>query len=360
MRGPDGPNWTIVQAVTSRLLADSDRLADVLLERQRQAVSELDSAASPEEAQAHARWLVREFLRGIGDASPPSPEQIAHCREFGASRARQSLPASAMVQGYHLAHRELWQRLIEEVLAQPGVGPALLADMFGYGLQWLNGVVEAVNSGFQIQAAEDRNAREQSTRRLVSLLETAETASDQVRALAAGLGFDPDGEFYAVHGHPPAASSAPAFPETRPVQGTDPDAVLGPPSQGERWGIGARRRGMSGARQSIIDAKLAYAALGEHGGRMDFARSWGLCLAHAHREAIDPLVDTARQTAHSRPHLLSAVVAFADAGFSVAQAARTLRVHPNTLGYRLDQWRRLTGLDPRSVSGLTHSLYLAR
>src|SRR5262249_45777276 len=142
-------NWRS-QAVTSRLLADSDRLADVLLERQRQAVSELDSAASPEEAQAHARWLVREFLRGIGDASPPSPEQIAHCREFGASRARQSLPASALVQGYHLAHRELWQRLIEEVLAQPGVGPALLADMFGYGLQWLNRVVEAVNSRFPI------------------------------------------------------------------------------------------------------------------------------------------------------------------------------------------------------------------
>jgi hypothetical protein len=117
---------------------------------------------------------------------------------------------------------------------------------------------------------------------------------------------------------------------------------------------------MSGARQSIIDARLAYAALGERGGRMEFARSWGLCLVHAHRDAIDPLVEGARQTADSRPHLLHAVVAFADAGFSVSQAARALQVHPNTLSYRLDQWRRHTGLDPRSVCGLAHSLYVHR
>src|SRR5262249_57174896 len=133
------------------------------------------------------------------------------------------------------------------------------------------GVSSPPPSASATRAAHAPRARKRPPRQPVCLLEPAETASARVRPLPAGLGFDPDGEFYAVHGHPPAASSAPAFPETRPVQDTDPDAILGPPSQGERWGIGARRRGMSGARQSIIDAKLAYAALGERGGRMDFA-----------------------------------------------------------------------------------------
>jgi hypothetical protein len=353
-----GPDWSSVRAIASRLLERSDQLADELLH---DAVPGLDASLAPEDARAHARWLIRAFLSGVSERRPPTTEQIARCEAFGALRATQGIDASAVVQGYHHAHRELWQRVVEEVADEPGVDPTLLAATFVQGLQWLDATVEAISRGFHVQAGESRSARERASHQLVTLLESAETSSDRVRSLAAGLGFDPDGAFFAVHGHRAARPHDPAgSADTQLAQSDDFRTVLGQPQPGERWGIGAKRPGLLGARRSIIDAKLAYAALPEEGGRLDFAQSWCLCLPQAHREAIDPLLDTAREVARSRPYLLAAVVAFAEARFAVSPAARALVVHPNTLSYRLDQWRRLTGLDPRTVTGLVHSLYLAR
>ena len=357
------PDWTPVQAIAAKLLENGDRLADDLLARQHRTVPGLDGSLGPDDTRAHARWLIRAYLRGVSERRSPTAEQIARCEAYGELRAKHGIAVSAVVQGYHDAHRELWQRLICDMVARPGVEPALLASTFGHALQWLNCTVEAMSRGFQSQAADNRSARERATHQLVMLLESGETSSDRVRSVAAGLGFDPDGSFVAVHGHPPAGPTggpdACPLPGTRLLQSADVTAALGAPAPAERWGIGAERSGLSGARRSIADAKLAHAALPDRGGRLDFTDSWSVCLPQAHREAIDPLVDAARELARARPHLLEAVVAFADARFSVSPAARVLMIHPNTLSYRLDQWHRLTGMDPRSVSGLAQSLYLA-
>ncbi|GDY32776.1 hypothetical protein GTS_44090 [Gandjariella thermophila] len=347
------------------MLADSDRLADELLARHRQAIiGGEDSPLPPEEAREYVRWIVRAFLGGIRERRQPAGEEITRCEGFGARHARHGLTASAVAHGHLLGHRELWQRVIEEVLNRSGVDPAPMATMFVYSLQWLDAVISAINRGFQVQAFETHSARERAHRQLVTLLETGPADGDTVRSLVAGLDLDPEGMFVAVHGRgacPGNHNPVPAdYPETRLVQGEDVAKVLGRPVPGERWGIGAARRGLPGAQRSIVDAKLAYAALPDRGGRMDFADSWYLCLARAHREAIDPLMETTREVARSRPHLLDAVVAFADARFSVTSAARALLVHPNTLSYRLDQWQRLTTLDPRTVTGLAQSLYVAR
>ncbi|WP_010595674.1 helix-turn-helix domain-containing protein, partial [Rhodococcus sp. P14] len=48
--------------------------------------------------------------------------------------------------------------------------------------------------------------------------------------------------------------------------------------------------------------------------------------------------------------------AFATSGFSLSACARELRVHPNTVKYRLDRWRELTGWDVHDVEGLVASL----
>jgi hypothetical protein len=358
------PDWTPVQAIAGKLLENGDRLADELLARQHRTVPGLDGSLGPDDTRAHARWLIRAFLHGVSERRPPTAEQVARCEAYGALRAKHGIAVSAVVQGYHDAHRELWQRIICDIITRPGVEPALLAGTFGHALHWLHITVEAVSRGFQSQAADNRSARERATHQLVMLLESGETSGDRVCSLAAGLGFDPDGSFVAVHGHPPGGPAecpdADPLPGTRLIQSAEVAAALGPPAPGERWGIGAERPRLSGARRSITDAKLAHAALPDRGGRLDFTGSWSLCLPHAHREAIDPLIDAAREVARARPHLLEAVVAFADARFSVSAAARALMIHPNTLSYRLDQWHKHTRLDPRSVSGLAQSLYLAR
>ena len=358
MTHPGGSERAAIRTITDRLLEHSDKVADDLLAEQQRTVPGLDASVTPEEARAHARWLVRAFLRGIGERRAPTAGQISRCAEFGALRARQGVEASAMMRGYHLAHRELWQLLVDEVIERPHMRPALLATMFAHGLKWLNSVVDGINRGFQAQDAQARSARERAANQFLTLLETADPAGDTLRSLATSLGYDPDGTFYAVHGYPPPGSDGAAG--TRLCQAERVDDVLGPPADGERWGVGASRPGLYGARRTVIDAKLAYAALADGGGRLDFAQAWCLCLPQAHREALDPLVAAARQVAHARPHLLDAVVAFAGSRFSITHAARALVLHPNTVSYRLDQWRRLTGLDPHTVNGLSQSLYLAR
>jgi hypothetical protein len=352
-----------MRAVTHHLLAQGDALADELLQQQYGQVPGLDNALTPGAAHAHARWLSGTFLRDLAARRPPTETHVARCQEFGALRARQGVQASAVVQGHHLAHREMWQRMTERLVDDPTVTPALLAASFAHGLRWLHTLVGAVNRGFVEQDAADRNARERALNQFLTLLETTQATSDPVRSLAICLGFDPDGTFCAVHGQRAGTAhdngSAPVLPETRLLQNEQIVDVLGPPSTGERWGIGAVRSGLAGACRSILDAKLAYAAAGSHDGRLEFAQAWWRCPPQAQREAVDPLLDEARQVAQARPYLLEAAVAFAETGFSVSRAARKLLVHPNTLSYRLDQWRHLTGLDPRTVSGLVQTLYLA-
>jgi sugar diacid utilization regulator len=40
----------------------------------------------------------------------------------------------------------------------------------------------------------------------------------------------------------------------------------------------------------------------------------------------------------------------------VAKSAKSLNLHANSLGYRLDRWRKLTGWDPRTFEGLRRSV----
>jgi len=62
----------------------------------------------------------------------------------------------------------------------------------------------------------------------------------------------------------------------------------------------------------------------------------------------------------ARPLLAEAVHAFVKHGYSVTAGARVLHLHPNTVKYRLDRWRELTGWDPWAPDGLTKSLLSLR
>jgi DNA-binding PucR family transcriptional regulator len=43
--------------------------------------------------------------------------------------------------------------------------------------------------------------------------------------------------------------------------------------------------------------------------------------------------------------------AFADCDLNVKRTARSLKLHPNTIYFRLNRIKKLTGVDPRSFSG---------
>jgi DNA-binding PucR family transcriptional regulator len=51
--------------------------------------------------------------------------------------------------------------------------------------------------------------------------------------------------------------------------------------------------------------------------------------------------------------LIDTVRAFADASLNVKQAARRLKVHTNTIYFRLNRVKEITSIDPRTYSGIS-------
>jgi sugar diacid utilization regulator len=123
-----------------------------------------------------------------------------------------------------------------------------------------------------------------------------------------------------------------------------------------RVGVGLDRSGLAGAEMSIADAERAL-AVAEQGGRAtSFEDVWLQASLVDSRERLHPLFAEVRRVAGEQPLLAETVIAFADAGSSLAHAAAALSIHPNTVAYRLGQWRKLTGADPRTFAGLLRSV----
>jgi sugar diacid utilization regulator len=134
------------------------------------------------------------------------------------------------------------------------------------------------------------------------------------------------------------------------ISDADQLARVAPPPAG----VGSVRTGWEGARQSLVDARLALAVC--RGRTATFEEDWVLATLFASRDRLVDVCEPGRVVASRSRHLADAVQAFADHRLSVVGAARALQVHPNTVIYRLERWRGLTGWDPRTFRGLAASV----
>ena len=119
-------------------------------------------------------------------------------------------------------------------------------------------------------------------------------------------------------------------------------------------GVGVVRQGWDGARQTLVDARLALGVCRDQVAT--FEDEWVLATLFGSRERLAEVCASGREVAQRSRHLADAVQAFADHRLSVVGAARALQVHPNTVIYRLERWRGLTGWDPRTFPGLAASV----
>ncbi|MEU9783703.1 helix-turn-helix domain-containing protein [Streptomyces phaeochromogenes] len=123
-----------------------------------------------------------------------------------------------------------------------------------------------------------------------------------------------------------------------------------------RVGVGLHRAGLAGAEMSIGDAERALAVAERGGGATSFEDFWLHASLVDSRERLQPLFTAVRQVATEQPQLAETVLAFAEAGLSLVNAADALTMHPSTVSYRLGQWHKLTGSDPRTFAGLVRSV----
>jgi hypothetical protein len=120
-------------------------------------------------------------------------------------------------------------------------------------------------------------------------------------------------------------------------------------------GVGLRRPHLTGAAQSIVDATNTLRVADTHDIRW-YATQWPLAELTTSLDRLPPIIGPIGAAATAHPHLADTVRAYAQAGFSVSGAARTLRLHPKTVAYRLSRWQHLTGHDPRTWTGLLPTL----
>lgn len=317
-------------------------------------------------------------LDGLAGRRLPGPEDLRRAREYGALRASQGVPPDAVLQVYYLGHQEFWAALttVLEREAQPA---RLLLAAFDLGLRWVHALAEAVMQGHREQATAVAAALAVTGGQLLEEVQRVAPDYPRARELAEALRLDPDGDFHAVavrvqdesqlhglvswavHRHATQAegSIVPVLIDDASgivvLQGAVTELLLRH-ARGMCVGVGLQRAGLRGLRESLTDAHRAV-ALAEPERPVRFEDAWLQATLAAEHERLAPLLATAAQVASRQPHLAEAVLAYATAGFSTADAARAMLLQPNSVKYRLERWRALTGWDPRTAAGLLPSLH---
>lgn len=305
----------------------------------------------------------------------PAGDELASARDLGGRRARQGIALVDVIESFHLGSRELFRALVESA-SSVATPDALRVG----GMVWdlVNAGTAAVAVGHNEVTSAHQAVRANQRTRLLELLERGEV-TEEAAEIAVALGFDPAGDFQAVctstsiwsdvelqrlqHDHelgPAAALSSRRgdvvvtlfqnLPSFRVIESIQRIAGRTPA------GTGLLRTGLPGAAMSVTDGRRALSVSQARATPASFEDVWLSALVLEHRNQLDHLLLDGAQVAADNPHLAQAVRAFADHGFSVSAAARSLHLHTNSLAYRIERWQQLTGWDLRTADGFIRSL----
>ena len=334
------------------------------------------------------QWFViqhaRALLAGIAEQRPPEAGQVQLAREHGRLRARSGLPIELLLGGYHIVYREIWNAILRQAVAEDPRLAGSLAYLVNLIWTWVRVLTSCASDGYGEELRRAQVAQGSLRHRLLAALAAIPPDTEQAVPLARVLGYEPDGDFQALSmsagdwpadqaerlqqqlaglpGHPGSAIEG-AVPVVL-GQPPDPGPILAAIRQSQPRpgpvGLGLPRPGLAGAAASITDARDALARAGPGHLTVRFADDWLAISLSRQATRLAPLFAGAAATARASPHLAEAVLAFAGHGLSIADAARALHLHPNSLAYRLSRWHELTGWDPRDGDGLAASLVALR
>jgi hypothetical protein len=374
---PEG--WREVARLAREVAGDLEALADHVVRCiEVEMPGYVHDAVPVEDLHASVTRTVEMILVGVAEHRGPTEAELSIRRELGVRRAVQGLSVDALIAAYHVGHRELWQALVRRIPTDDdGRAARQLLESATTVWAWVTDVTDA------IAAAHARTTRRLEARvvgarqRFVELLVAGDLDGVEADRLARTLGFANDVPFRVavLRG---GADDRDALDLQRAVdeldgchvvvargahlvvawQGSDPGDLVAATRRvvpGASVAIGASRSGLRGARESLVDAELTLEVT-DHGAAASFDDVWLWATLTASEERLAAVLADGVAVAHAHPHLAEAVLAFGEHGFSVADAARHLEVHANTVAYRLDRWAGLTGWDTRTFPGLVRSL----
>lgn len=372
------PGWEPVADLCRGLYADRERLTDHI-NRLIQDEIEAFRPGSTVITDDDLRWStgrgVANFLRGVAECRTATADEIAFQRLVGERSAIRALPLEPLISSFQVGFRELWSTLARVAMGTDEAAARLLLERGSIVWERLVSSTSAVAEGYKAELARRQAFETAATAHFIEALAT-DPGSDEARALAKEIGFDPDGAFRVIQLGGPlvmgetagelvaalqasgAVASAAQHGRVAVViaQGGRLDDALARAPADAIVGIGGEGSGLAGASASMSEAERALSVALVRRRASRFEDDWLPAMLFSQRDSIARLLEPGIRLARAKPHLASAVATFADAGFSVAEGARRLRVSPNSMRYRLVTWREATGWDPWTFDGLARSL----
>lgn len=326
------------------------------------------------------RVVTQQFsalLTGLMTRRPPSPEDSEHARALGRQRALLGLPLESLIGAYHVGYRELWNHLLIRADSQDHEARSQLAGLVSIVWNWVEYCTSAAADAYGKTIRAEFSVQLGLTHQFLDALAAGGPVTAGQAHLALALGFDPDGTFQAI------CSNGDALPNEDTtvlrdrlrrhrgtvcclvrgtvlialVQNIEAEAVVGALHELNSRapiGIGLARSGLLGASTSIVDAQEVLPAADGRVG--SFEQDWLLATIRPQAARLDALLGTCGRTAASHPQLADTVRSFVEHGLSLNATGGALHVHANTVKYRLERWRELTGWDVRTWAGLSASM----
>jgi len=363
---PDG--WAPIARACAKLLTQIDVLAERVagaVVSEVDAYRDFDFPISESRALVHAQGSA--CLVGLAERRPPTEEVKRAAFAFGQDRARSGIPLHALTSALQVGFRELVTELLPLI---PVRDRNLLVEAITLMWTWLHETSESTAQGYESESRRQSALMAQTQERFVDALRRGDVAAEELRQLSRQLGFDPDGQFR-------VAWSRASFDQDllsslfenvdgvacAVIRGLDVIVVTQriDVEQVERnlaavegsLGIGLVRPGLEGAHASMIDAELCIDLAEATGASpIRFERDWLRVVLFARRAHLAPILEAGIDTFRAHPHIAEAALVFGASGFVQSEAARRLHLRPNSLNYRLQRWKELTGHDVSTSEGL--------
>lgn len=376
--GPVREDWRALADLCASVRAELPRLTAGIVDHIRAEIPDYHIVPRDE----HEADVTEQFaglLTGLVTRRGPSPEESDHARALGRDRAREGLPLQALIGAFHVGYREIWNVLLTRADERGGDLSRQLVRLVGTVWTWVEQATGAAAEAYNDTIRAQEAAQIGLTYRFFEALYTTSPAGTDVARLAHSLGFDPAGPFQAVCA-PSAAWADEQLAELRGrvgrrtgnmrcanrgatmvavAQSMPVDVLIEAMRRHDpalRIGTGLVRHGLAGAAASIVDAQEALALAAADGEVVTFGSTWLTAALLPQADRLRPLLEAAAEPAASHPDLAVTVRGFADCGFSLTATGRALHLHPNTVKYRLERWRELTGWDVHTWPGLSASL----
>jgi len=397
---PRRPERAALLAILDELEARIDTLADRMLERYLVAIPSYRSL--PDETLRQVRMVNKTNLVGfIGSlriGKGPSVEDLARITASASRRAREGVPLSALLAAYRLGSKLAWGEALSLVgtdQARIRAGLELATEV----MSWVDEVSGAVAQAYLEESERLWSDREAARRDFVDGLLGGALTHDEVVARAVALGLDPDAPTFVavvaaegrtedeetlrasqhiVHAQLSelkrskgilAVRRGPEIVVLFPAGNEGPEGLasaLGPVLRMAEESVDLRLRAGIGRARELVDLSASYR---EAAIALSAARAQGTPYAIYGTVLLEELLlrerGVARRLAQTileplagHPELRTTLVEYVQHGPALPSVAKRLFLHPNTVAYRLQRIRELTGRDPKTPQGIAE-LFIA-